>query len=165
MTTRAPEEMRPMWFCPRCGKPFANRNNWHACVRIPLETLFEGRPRVRQLFDAYLAAIQSTGDEPVRVIVSKTRIELMTRARFSGVMVRRDYLRVHFWLKRQIETTRFGVEFLAPNNWIYRLDLREEGQIDAELRELLREAREVGDQRHPSQARYWIKPAGRPPEG
>ena len=78
-----------MWFCPRCGKPFANRNNSHSCVVVPLEAHFEGRPRTRELFDALLAAVNRTGDEPVSVIVSKGRIELMTRARFVAVEIGR----------------------------------------------------------------------------
>jgi hypothetical protein len=151
------DTMRPMWYCPECGKPFANRNSSHSCVRIPLDAHFIGRARARELFDAFLAAVNLTGDEPVSVIVSKGRIELMTRARFAGAIVHRDYIRIGFWLKRGYETDRFRAEFYPPNNWVYRLDLRDEGQIDDELRALLREARIVGDQRHPSQARYRVR--------
>jgi hypothetical protein len=151
------DAMRPMWYCPECGKPFANRNSPHSCVRIPLDAHFTVRARARELFDAFLAAVNMTGDEPVSVIVSKGRIELMTRARFAGVVVHRDYIRIGFWLKRGFDTDRFRVEFYPPNNWVYRLDVREEGQIDDELRVLLAESRIVGDQRHPSQARYRVR--------
>jgi len=151
------DAMRPMWHCPRCGKPFTNRNSSHSCVRIPLDAHFVGRPRARQLFDAFLAAVNETSSEPVTVVVSKGRIELMTRARFAGAVVHRDYVRIGFWLKRGLDTDRFRVEFYPPNNWVFRLDLRQESQIDDELRALLREARVVGDQRHPSQARYRLR--------
>jgi len=150
--------MRPLWFCPRCGKPYANRNSSHACVRIPLEAHFVGRPRARELFDAYRAAIDATGEAPVAVTVSKTRIEFVTRARFAGAIIHRDWVRAHFWLKHHVEDQRFGVEFLAPNNWVYRFDLRDEAQIDDVVRERLCEARVVGDQRHPSQVRYRVAP-------
>jgi hypothetical protein len=158
MATPDRSAMRPMWYCPECGKPFANRNSSHSCVRIPLEAHFVSRPRARELFDAFLAAVNLTGDEPVSVIVSKGRIELMTRARFAGAVIHRDYIRAGFWLKRDFDTDRFRVEFYPPNNWVYRLDIRHESQIDDELRALLREARIVGDQRHPSQARYRVRP-------
>jgi hypothetical protein len=153
------DTMRPMWHCPECGKPFANRNSSHSCVRIPLDAHFVGRPRARQLFDAFLTAVNATGDLPVDVIVSKGRIELITRARFAGAVVHRDYIRIGFWLKRELETDRFRVEVYPPRDWVYRLDLRDEGQIDNELRALLHEARIVGDQRHPSQARYRVRAA------
>ena len=69
---------RPLWTCPNCGKQYVTRNMSHSCVVIPLETHFVGRPRARRLFDAYLAALEADG--PITVSVSKTRIELMTRA-------------------------------------------------------------------------------------
>jgi hypothetical protein len=159
MATSDRDAMRPMWHCPECGKPFANRNSSHSCVRIPLDAHFVERPRARQLFDAFLAAVNATGDVPVDVIVSKGRIELMTRARFAGAVAHRDYIRIGFWLKRGLETDRFRVEVYPPKDWVYRLDLRDEHQIDDELRALLREARIVGDQRHPSQARYRVRGA------
>jgi hypothetical protein len=162
MATSDRDAMRPMWHCPECGKPFANRNSSHSCVRIPLDAPFVGRPRARQLFDAFLAAIDATGDVPVDVIVSKGRIELMTRARFAGAVVHRDYIRVGFWLKRGLQTDRFRVEFYPPNNWVYRLDLRDEHQIDDELRALLSESRVVGDQRHPTQSRCRLNRADAP---
>jgi hypothetical protein len=165
MATPDLDAMRPMWHCPDCGKPFANRNSSHSCVRIPLEAHFTGHPRARQLFDAFLAAVNQTGSEPVTVVVSKGRIELMTRARFAGAVVYRDYIRIGFWLKRGLDTDRFRVEFYPPNNWVYRLDLRDERQIDDELRGLLHEARIVGDQRHPSQARYRLSRMDPPPAG
>jgi len=159
------DAMRPMWYCPACGKPFANRNSSHSCVRIPLDAHFTGRARARELFDAFLAAVNMTGDEPVSVIVSKGRIELMTRARFVAVTVRRDRLRGHIWLKRRYESDRFHAEFLPPNNWIHRFELRDETELDDEFRALLFASREIGDQLHPSQSRYRVKPSDRSPAG
>jgi hypothetical protein len=112
----------------------------------------------RELFDAYRAAIDATGEAPVTVTVSKTRIEFVTRARFAGAIIHRDWVSAHFWLKHHVDDERFAVEFLAPNNWVYRFDLRDEAQIDDVVRERLREARVVGDQRHPSQVRYRVAP-------
>jgi hypothetical protein len=157
--------MRPMWHCPECGKPFANRNSSHSCVRIPLDSHFEGRPRARQLFDALLAAVNETGDEPVSVVASKGRIELMTRARFVAVTVRPDHLRGHVWLKHRHESDRFHAELLPPNNWIHRFELRDEVELDDEFRTLLSAGREIGDQIHPSQTRYRLNPIDRPPAG
>ena len=73
---------------PSCRKSYVTRNMWHSCVVVPLESHFVGRPRSRELYDAVLHFLDVDG--PVTVSVSKTRIELMTRARFAGVRVRRD---------------------------------------------------------------------------
>ncbi|HYX12462.1 MAG TPA: DUF5655 domain-containing protein [Candidatus Acidoferrum sp.] len=158
MTSRSADAMRPLWFCPRCGKPFANTNSSHSCVRIPLESHFVARPNARRTFDALVAATNEAGEEPVRVIVSKTRIELMTRARFAAVSVRRDYLRGHLWLKHRLDDPRFTSELLGAHDWVNVFELRDPADIDDVFRAALREARIVGDQRHPLQARYRIDP-------
>lgn len=136
---------RPLWTCPRCGKQYVTRNAWHSCVVVSLESHFEGKPRARELFDAFLAAVRSTG--PVTISVSKTRIEIMTRARFTGCQVRRDYLKAGLWLKRRVDSPRFTkVEYLGHSDWVYSFDIRDESDIDEELLTLLRESRAVGDQ-------------------
>ena len=154
MSERRDDGMRPLWFCPRCGKPFANRNSSHSCVVIPLERHFVARPMARRIFDALVEAANEAGDEPVRVVVSKTRIELMTRARFGAVSVRRDYLRGHLWLKHRLDDPRFRPELLGAHDWVNEFELHDPAEIDDGFRAALREARVVGDQRHPLQARY-----------
>jgi hypothetical protein len=118
---------------------------WHSCVKVPLEDHFVGRPRARELFDAYLAALRTQG--PVTISVSKTRIEIMTRARFTGATVRRDYLKSGLWLKRRADSARFTkVELVGKRDWLHYFDIRDESDIDDELMALLAEARKVGDQ-------------------
>jgi hypothetical protein len=134
----------PLWTCPRCGKSYVTRNLWHSCVVVPPEQHFEGRPEARRLFDQLLAALEREG--PVTVSVSKTRVEIMTRARFAGVEVRRDWLRLHFWLKRVIASPRFARIDHYGRDHVYTLALRSADQLDDELRGWLREARSVGDQ-------------------
>jgi hypothetical protein len=143
MATRA---HRPLWTCPRCGKSYVTRNSAHSCVIVPLDDHFIGRPRARQLFDALLAALVREG--PVTVSVSRTRIEFMTRARFAGVQVRRDHLRLGLWLKRRVAWPRFvKVEHYGRDDWGYTVLIRDESDLDAGLAAWLREARLVGDQR------------------
>jgi hypothetical protein len=136
---------RPLWTCPDCGKQYVTRNLWHSCVVVDLDTHFVGKPRARQLFDAWLAAVESTG--PVTVSISKTRIEFMTRARFTGAIVRRDYLKSALWLKRKADSPRFTkVEQLGKSDWLHHFEIHDESDIDDELMALVREARLVGDQ-------------------
>ena len=126
----------------------------HSCVVIPLEAHFAGRPRALRLFNAFLAALEAQG--PITVSVSKTRIELMTRARFTGAVVRKDYLRSTLWLKRRADHRLFTkVELLGRRDWLHHFEIHDEADIDAALLELLREARLVGDQA--------FIPAGEPP--
>ena len=148
----------PLWTCPRCGKSYVTRNLWHSCVIVPLEQHFESRPAARDLFGALLSAMEREG--PVTISVSKTRIELMTRARFAGVQVRRDWLRLAFWLKREIDSPRFSRVDHYGKDHVYQVELRDRAQLDAELMAWLREARTVGDQ-VAQQARATSRPGGR----
>ena len=144
--TRSPR-LSPLWTCPKCRKQYVSRNLWHSCVQVSIEDHFVGRPPPRELFDAFLAAVEELG--PVSVAVSKTRIEFMTRVRFAGCQVRKEYLRASFWLKRRAESPRFvRTEFIPPNNWVYLFEIRHETDIDDDIRAFLREARAVGDQEH-----------------
>jgi hypothetical protein len=135
----------PLWTCPDCGKQYVTRNTWHSCVVVPLESHFVNRPRARQMFDAYVAALERDG--PITISVSKTRIEIMTRARFTGAVVRRDYLRASLWLKRRVDSPRFvKIEHFGGDDWGHYFEIRDESDIDDELMALAREARRVGDQ-------------------
>lgn len=138
-------DLPPLWICPRCGKSYVTRNLWHSCVVVPLDDHFAGRAAAEKLFADLLSAMESEG--PVTVSVSKTRIELMTRARFAGVQVRRDWLRLAFWLKREIASPRFARVDHYRSDHVYQLVLRDSRQLDDELLGWLREARAVGDQR------------------
>ena len=142
---------RPLWTCPSCGHPFASRNLWHSCVQVPIDEHFAGRPRARELYDAFLAAVQETG--LVHVASSRTRISFVARVRFAGVEVRRDYLRAGLWLKRRVDLPRLRQELIPPGEWITQIVLRDEADIDDELRAWIREARVIGEQDHPTQRR------------
>jgi hypothetical protein len=145
--TRPAIATRPLWTCPTCGNKFVTRNLWHSCVTVPLDRHFTGKPRARQLFDAYVAALRRSGE--ITVVSSKTRIAFMTRVRFAGCQVRKDWLMAGFWLTRKVESPRFAkVEYLGPKAWVYSVPIRDEGDLNDELLGWLQEARMVGDQEH-----------------
>lgn len=138
----------PMWTCPECGRAFANRDQSHACGRHELERHFEGRPpEVRALFDAFLAALQEIG--PVTVLPQKTRIAFQVRMSFAQVTPRRGGLDGHLVLARRIEDPRFlDVQTFSPRNHLHRFRISTVAEIDARMREWMREAYAVGEQRH-----------------
>jgi hypothetical protein len=149
-------ELRPLWVCPRCGNAFVNENSWHSCGQWPLESHFGGRPNARALFDRLRAVLEADG--PVRIVSSKTRIAFMTRVRFAGVTVRKDYLRLGLWLTRPVDLGRVArLERFGPSSYGVHIELREAADLDGELRALLAEARAVGDQAHPRQRRRYTR--------
>lgn len=138
---------RPLWSCPQCGKRFVIPNMWHSCQTRSLDEQFAGRPRARELFEAYRRAVERLG--PVTLVLNKTGIGFMTRVRFTGVQPRRDYLRAGVWLKRRADSPRFvRVDWYGHDDWVHFFEIRSESDIDDELMAFLREARAVGDQEH-----------------
>lgn len=141
--------MPELWTCPRCGARFVTRNTWHGCGDYSVDGFFEGKaPRLRELYDAFVAFIEEIG--PFEQVPTKSRIAFMVRVRFAGVAwLRRDGLVCGFWLKREIRSPRFTkVELLGKHDRVYQFVLRDEGELDGEVRGWLREAYEVGKQAH-----------------
>jgi hypothetical protein len=109
---------------------------------VPLDSLFAGKGSAREI-------------GPVDVDISQTGLAFMARVRFAGAKVRRNRLRVGFWLRRRVESPRIvRTEFIPPDNWIHELDVTDVAQLDDELQGWLREAYVIGAQQHPAQRRY-----------
>jgi hypothetical protein len=138
-----------LWTCPRCGARFVTRNMWHGCGDYTVDGFFEGKPaRLRELYDAWVALVGGSG--PFEQVPTKSRIAFMVRVRFAGVArLRKDGLVCAFWLKRKVDSPRFSKrELLGRSDWVYQFVLRDEAELDDEVRAWLREAYDVGRQTH-----------------
>jgi hypothetical protein len=137
-----------MWICPKCGHGFVSKNLWHSCVTVPLSAHFEGKdPTVRRTFDSWLRLARSFG--PVTAYAQKSRITMMQRVRFSGVVTRKTGIDAHLWLKRKVEHPRLRKsELLPPGNWIHTFRLSSPDDLDDGLRALMGEAYAIGCQQH-----------------
>ncbi len=140
--------MTPLWTCPRCRRRFANRNQSHACGRHDLAHHFAGKPPiVRALFNAVRREVRACG--PVKVLPEKTRIAFQVRMSFAQVTPRADRLDGHVVLARRHARPRFvKIESISPRNHVHHFKLHGIEEIDDEFRSWLREAYEVGAQRH-----------------
>jgi hypothetical protein len=138
---------RPLWKCPTCGHKFVTPNIWHSCSRYPLSYHFKGKdPIVRDLFEGYLALVESLG--PITVIPQKTRIAFQVRVRFAGAVTRKHWLDCALWLKRRADHPIFyRIEPLGSLGHIHRFRLTTAEQLrDKRLKALMREAYTVGCQ-------------------
>jgi len=125
--------MRTTWECPKCGRRFKNKNQWHSCVTVSVDDHFEGRPeRLRAIFDMLLRKVSKLDD--VRVDAVKTGINLARGSHFAMLNVRKDWINLEFVVKRELESPRFQRAFrIYEDNFGYRVRLREPGDIDDEL--------------------------------
>jgi Domain of unknown function (DUF5655) len=139
---------RPLWRCLDCGRQFANRNQSHFCGRHDLESHFAGKsPEIRALFQSVVAAIERIG--PVTVLPEKTRIAFQTRMSFARVTPKKKWLDGHVVLARRLEHPRFRkIETISARNHVHHFRLTTTADVDAEFLAFLREAYDVGEQRH-----------------
>lgn len=145
---RSSKKPAPLWRCPECGRSFANRNQAHSCSDVSLQSHFTGKSKeVRELYDRLAGLIKKCG--PVKVLPEKTRIAFQVRMSFIAVQVRRDYLIGHFVFSRRIEHPRFlRVETFSRRNHLHAFRLDSLSELDDEFAGWIREAYEVGQQKH-----------------
>lgn len=132
-----------LWRCPACGKEYPRAGQGHSCCVVSLDHHFRDRPRSRELFDAFRAAVEDAGG-PVRLSVAKTRIGLITHITFAAVTPRKDYLRAHILLSRRVESPRFVRIDSVPPYWVHHFAIRKAADLDGELKSWLRESYLVG---------------------
>ena len=129
-----------LWRCPRCGREFRTRNQWHSCVTHTVESHFEGKPpELREAFDSLLAELRRLG--PIRTDAVKSSINIAGRAHFAAVRPLRDCLNVGFVLGRRLDDPRLTrAEQLGPSLYGYRVKVRRADDLDEQLLGWLAEA-------------------------
>jgi hypothetical protein len=140
--------MQPLWICPKCGRGFANRNQFHFCSDVRLDEHFAGRdPHVIATFDSLVKAAEKSG--PVKVLPEKTRIAFQVRMSFAAFTLRRRWIDGHVVLARRLESPRFRrIDVISPRNQVHVFRLHEPSEVDSEVESWLAEAYLVGEQRH-----------------
>jgi hypothetical protein len=121
---------------------------WHSCGKFALEDLFAcSEPQVEKIFHQFAAMVRACG--PVHMIPQKTRVVFQVRMRFAGATPRKSHLICHFILPRRIDHARFHkIETFNPRCHAHYLRVAEESELDAELARWLKQAYEVGQQKH-----------------
>ncbi len=98
-----------LWKCPRCGRSFANRNQWHSCVRISVESHLEvATPSAVALFRAFERCVRAC--DPLRLAPVKTRIGFQVRMTFAAVTLRRHWIVGHPVLDESGAGERIGFD-------------------------------------------------------
>ena len=135
--------------CPRCGARLVTRNLWHSCGTFTLESLFpRSELAVLDLARKYVVMLHTLGD--VQVIPQKTRLTCVSRVRFAGLQPRKNGFLASFALHRWLDSPRIiKTEDYGPRWRIHFLSVRDESDLDDELRAWLQESHDVvGMQSH-----------------
>ena len=90
------------WICPKCERELKHKNAWHNCVKVDLNTLFEGKSEELTLvFDKLLIEIMDWKD----VLVSTTQncIVFLHNKTFLIIRPMKKELDLKFYSKEEIE--------------------------------------------------------------
>jgi uncharacterized protein DUF5655 len=145
---------RPLWRCPRCGRQFANANQWHSCLRMKVsQHLADKPPDLLRLYRRFAGMLRRTGT--VRAHAQKTRIAFISRMSFAGCTFLKGRLRISFILRRPLDDPRIDrVEQFGPRTFGHWMDVRVLEDLDDEVQGWIDEAASVGRQEH-------LRPVGR----
>lgn len=138
-----------LWECPKCGRPFVNRNQWHSCGPYSIASFLEDKsPSAVRLFHRFVELVEACG--PVTIAPARTRIGFQVRMIFAVVNRLSDQsLDAHVVLSRRLENPRFTrIETLAPGSHIHHFRIQRVEELDEEVQAWLCEAYSVGRQAH-----------------
>ncbi len=139
-----PAAPRKLWRCPDCGHEFVTRNMSHWCGRYRVADHFTGKPAVlRATFDRFVAAAKACG--PVTVYAQKSRLVIQAEVRFLNVVVRKDWIDAHVWLRRRVtHPLLHKLEDYKTMGFGARFKLRRPDDVDAAIEALVRESYRLG---------------------
>ena len=86
-----------MWTCPKCERTIKNKNQWHNCVKVDIDSLFQNKdPILITLFDKLLFEL---GDwENVNISATKNCIVFLKSQTFLIIKPMKKELDVKFYL-------------------------------------------------------------------
>lgn len=143
---------RPLWICPKCNRPFVNPNMPHSCGDYSVEKFLAGKSRKAiALYEHFNSLVHECG--PVHIAPAKTRIGFQVRMIFAAVNKLNDHgLEGHVVLARRLKSPRFRkIDTMTPKCYVHHFKIESIDECDEEVKNWLREAYEVGTQKHLSQ--------------
>lgn len=86
-----------MWTCPKCERTIKNKNQWHNCVKVDIDNLFENKPPILiSIFDKLLFEIADW--ENVNISATKNCIVFVKSQTFLIIRPMKKVLDIKFYL-------------------------------------------------------------------
>lgn len=124
---------KALWHCPRCGRKFTKKSQWHSCLARSVASHFEGKPtKLKALFDSLTREMRRFG--PIRIDAVQTSINFAGKYHFAGLRVQKDSLRLGFLLDRRLDDERIlRTQKLGEAAFGHSVKLARREDIDARL--------------------------------
>ncbi len=133
----------PRWKCPKCGRSFAKKNQWHSCQTAPVDTHFKDKdPNVRKIYDSLVKELEKFGR--FRADAVKSSINLINKYHFGSVTVQEKALRLGFVSDEKARSARIvQTQELGPNRVGHSVKLESPDDVDEQLLGWLHRAYEL----------------------
>jgi len=130
-----------VWTCPRCQRRFRTVKQWHSCEQISVAAFFWKHEQLLPVFEALLRKLRGLGEVEAEALPTSIHLGIRGGARFAGISLRKDHLRVGFQLERELPgAARIVQRGQLGRRTGYAVALRRTADVDAELLGWLREA-------------------------
>ena len=128
-----------MEICPKCDRPVASLKQWHYCVRVDMDSLFERKEDVvLQLFDRL---VESVGQWPgVAFSATKACVVFVSDKTFLIVKPMKKALDMHFSLSEPHEDEPVYKCVKYTGKWVHYIRLHEENDLNRDVLRLIRKA-------------------------
>lgn len=126
-----------MQTCPRCGRPIQSLNQWHNCVQVEIDSLFEGKKTALiPIFDRILAEV--AGWEGVAASATQNCIVFVRSKTFLVIRPMKKELDLKFYLEEKCED--FPICKSAPwsGKWEHHIRIGEMEELDGTVFRFLR---------------------------
>jgi len=135
-------EIIKLWTCPKCGRQFERRGQFHSCRPFPLALHFEGRPAGKSLYDQFKKAIKkNTGTFKIESL--QCCIHFVSTFTFAAVKIFKNKIKVDFSLDRKIRSNRINrFVQMSAHRYLFAMSIMKEEEIDTELIQWIQEARD-----------------------
>ncbi|PBQ30319.1 hypothetical protein CNR22_00600 [Sphingobacteriaceae bacterium] len=127
------------WICPKCERELKQKNAWHNCVKVNLNSLFEGKsPELVLVFDKLLVEIMQWKD----VLVSTTQncIVFVHTKTFLIIRPMKKELDLKFYSKTEVESTLIQKSNLSAGKFENHIRLCSADQITLKVLTLLKKS-------------------------
>lgn len=134
------------WTCPNCGRQFARTRQAHVCGQWTVEQhLADADERSLQLFERFVGIVGSAGSFEYAPTARQVGIRGSRRI-FAGLRLTEHGLEGYLDLPRRVNSPRF--RHVAPYTKklsVHHFVLEDEGELDEEFSDWIREAYAVGE--------------------
>jgi hypothetical protein len=127
------------WTCPKCERELLHENQWHYCVKVNLDSLFEGRSaELILVFDKILAEVADWED----VLVSTTPncVVFVHRRTFFVIRPMQKQLELNFYSKVRIESPMIMKSNVQGGKYRNSVRITELTDLNPRLFEMIRES-------------------------